>query len=280
MNNKALLISIGMAIAAVMMVEGYVTSVEDEAKKKFGTQLLVLVAKQDIKEMDTLTDKSLEYREIPKKFLEPGAFSADPRDKDEESRAKDLRRFAGTIAVVPIRKGEQISFSKISEPSIRTGLAPQVAPGRRAISISVTDVTGVAKLVKPGDRVDVVGVFDMGSGRENKYAKTVLQDVVVLAVGKAVTNNPSRTLDVDPFTGKEKARSLTEDVSFNTVTIEVEPSQAPGLALMQSGGEVQLFLTLRHNDDTDRVNAPTVGLRDLIPEAGRGGRMPAGQGGR
>lgn len=280
MNNKALLISIGMAIAAVMMVEGYVTSVEDEARKKFGTQLLVLVAKQDIKEMDTITDKSLEYREIPKKFLEPGAFSADPRDKDEESRAKDIKRFAGTIAVVPIRKGEQISFSKISEPSIRTGLAPQVAPGRRAISISVTDVTGVSKLVKPGDRVDVVGVFDMGSGRENKYAKTVLQDVVVLAVGKAVTNNPSRTLDVDPFTGKEKVRSLTEDVSFNTVTIEVEPSQTPGLALMQSGGEVQLFLTLRHNDDTDRVNSPTVGLRDLIPEAGRGGRMPAGQGGR
>ena len=277
MNSKALLISIGMALAAVMMVQGYVTSIEDEAKKKFGTQLLVLVAKQDIKEMDTITDKSLEYREIPKKFLEPGAFSADPRDKDEESRTKDIKRFAGTIAVVPIRKGEQISFTKIMEPSVRTGLAPQVAPGRRAISVSVTDVTGVSKLVKPGDRIDLVGVFDMGSGRENKYAKTVLQDVVVLAVGKSVTNNPSRTLDIDPFTGREKVRSLTEDVTFNTVTLEVEPKDVPGLALMQSGSEVQLFMALRHNDDTDRLPPQAVGLRDLIPEAGRGARLPAGR---
>jgi pilus assembly protein CpaB len=277
MNNKALVISIGMALGAVMMVQGYVTSIEDEAKKKFGTQLLVLVAKQDIKEMDTITDKSLEYREIPKKFLEPGAFSADPSDKDEQARSKDIKRFAGTIAVVPIRKGEQISFTKIMEPSVRTGLSPQVAPGRRAVSVGVTDLTGVSKLVKPGDRIDLIGVFDMGAGRENKYAKTVLQDVVILAVGKSVTNNPSRTLDIDPFTGKEKVRSLTEDATFNTVTLEVEPKDVPGLALMQSGSEVQLFMALRHTDDTDRTPPPTVGLRDLIPEVSRGARQPAGR---
>jgi len=276
MNNKALLASIAMALLAVFMIESYVSSVEDDAKKKFGTQVLALVAKQDIKEMETLTDKSLEYREIPKKFLEPGAFSVDPREKDDENRNKDIKRFAGMIAVVPVRKGEQISFTKIMEPSVRTGLSPQVAPGRRAVSIGINDVSGVSKLLKPGDRVDIVGVFDMGAGRENKFAKTVLQDVVVLAVGKSVTNNPSRTLDVDPFTGKEKVKSLTEDVSFNTVTIEVEPSQLPGLALMQSGSEVSLTLALRHNDDTDRVQSPTVNLRDLIPEAGRA-RTPAGR---
>ncbi len=276
MNSKALVISLGMAALAVVMIKGYVESVEEAGKKDLGSQLLVIVAKQDIKEMETITEKSLEYRQVPKKFMEPGAISADPNDKDENARGKDLKRFAGTIAIVPIRKGEQISFSKLSEPSVRTGLSPQVSPGRRAVAVQVNDITGVAKLVKPGDRVDLIGVFDMGAGRENKFAKAVLQDVVVLAVGKSVTNNPSRTLDVDPFTGKEKVRSLTEDVSFNTVTIEVEPGQVPALALLQSGTEAQLFLSLRHHDDDERVNTGTIGLRDLVPEAGRGGgRLPA-----
>ncbi len=277
MNNKALLISIVMAVTAVMLVQGYVQKVEEDARKKFGTQFLVMVAKQDIKEMDTITEKNLEYRAIPKNFLEPGAIYADPREKDEEARGKDIRRFVGTIAVVPIRKGEQISFSKITEPSVRTGLSPQVAPGRRAISISVTEVTGVAKLVKPGDRVDLVGVFDLGGGRENRIAKMLLQDVVVLAVGKSVTNNPSRTVELDPISGKEKVRSLAEDVAFNTVTLEVEPSQVPALALIQGGGDTQIYLSLRNNDDSDRINAAPVALRDLVPEAARGGRLPAGR---
>lgn len=278
MNSKALLISLGMAVLAVVMIKSYVESVEEAGRKDLGAQFLVIVAKQDIKEMETITERSLEYKQVPKKFMEPGAISADPNDKDETSRGKDLKRFAGTIAIVPIRKGEQISFSKLSEPSVRTGLSPQVSPGRRAVAVQVNDITGVAKLVKPGDRVDLIGVFDMGAGRENKFAKTVLQDVVVLAVGKSVTNNPSRTLDVDPFTGKEKVRSLTEDVTFNTVTIEVEPGQVPALALLQSGTEAQIFLSLRHHDDDERVNTGMVGLRDLVPESGRGsGRLPAGR---
>lgn len=278
MNSKALLISAVMAGIAVMFVQGYVSSVENDAKRTYGTQFLVMVAKQDIKEMETITEKSLEYRAIPQKFLEPGAVYADPNEKDEQARGKDIRRFVGSIAVVPIRKGEQISYNKITEPSVRTGLSPQVAPGRRAISISVTEMTGVAKLIKPGDRVDLIGVFDLGGGRENRYAKTVLQDVAVLAVGKSLTNNPSRTVELDPISGKEKVRSLSEDVNFNTVTIEVDPAQVPALALMQSAGDAQIFLSLRHNDDTERVNVGVVGLRDLIPEAGRGGgRLPAGR---
>jgi pilus assembly protein CpaB len=237
-----------------------------------------MVAKQDIKEMDTINEKNLEYKSIPKTFLEPGSVYADPNEKDEEARSKDIRRFVGTIAVVPIRKGEQISYSKITEPSVRTGLAPQVAPGRRAVSIGITELTGVSKLLKPGDRVDLIGVFDMGGGRENRFAKTLLQDVVVLAVGRSLTNNPSRTVEYDPVNGKEKIRSLSEDVTFNTVTVEVEPSQAPALALIQSGGDAQIFLALRHNDDSDRINTTTLSLRDLVPEASRGGgRLPAGR---
>jgi pilus assembly protein CpaB len=283
MNSRALVISLIMSVVAVFFVRSYVESIEEESNRKYGTQLLVMVAKTDIKEMETLTEKSLEYKEIPKRFLEPAAVSADPREKDEDARGKDLRKFAGSIAVVPIKKGEQVTLNKITEPSVRTGLSPQIAPGRRAVSISVNDLTGVAKLVKPGDRVDVVGVIDIGLGKENKYARTFLQDVVILATGRNVTNNPARTVETDPFSGKERVKSLSEDLSFNTVTIEVDSNQAQMLALLQSSNEAVLFLTLRHNDDSERVNTAPMTYRDLLPPdlvrqaMQNNSRMPAGR---
>jgi len=281
MNSRALFISAVMALVAVFFVRSYVESIEEESKKKFGTQLLVMVAKTDIKEMETITEKVLEYKEIPKKFLEPAAVYADPREKDEDSRDKDMRKYVGSIAVVPIKKGEQVTLNKITEPSIRTGLSPQIAPGKRAATIAITDLTGVAKLLKPSDRIDVVAVIDLGLGKENKVAKTLFQDVVVLATGKNVTNNPARSVETDPFTGKEKVRALSEDASFSTVTVEVDPTQAQTLALLQSSNDALLFISLRHNDDSEKVPVSPVTYRDILPmdavRSGAGSRLPAGR---
>ncbi|MBU6374418.1 MAG: Flp pilus assembly protein CpaB [Bdellovibrionales bacterium] len=285
MNSRALLISLIASVMAVFFIQSYVSSIEEENSKQFGSQLLVMVAKEDIKEMQTLTDKSLEYKVIPKKFLEPAAVSVDPRESDEQSRKKDLRKFSGVIAVVPIKKGEQITVNKISEPSVRTGLSPQIAPGRRAITIGINDLTGLSKLVKPGDRVDVVAVIDTGQGKFGKFARTLLQDVIVLAAGKNVTNNPARTVETDPITGKEKVRALSEDMTFNTVTVEVDANQAQSLALIQSFPDNMLFLSLRNNDDNDRTNLPNIMLREFLPpemagqggDGGMNGRSPAGR---
>ena len=92
MNSRALFISIIASALAVFFVQSYVSSIEEENDKKFGSQLLVMVAKEDIKEMQTLTEKVLEYKPIPKKFLEPAAVSVDPRESDEQTRKKDLKK--------------------------------------------------------------------------------------------------------------------------------------------------------------------------------------------
>jgi len=278
MNSRALLISLIMSAIAVFFVQSYVQSVEEESSKRYGTQLLVMVAKKDIKEMDTITETSLAYKEVPKKFLEPAAVSVDPREKDEQAKAKDLLKYAGSIAIVPIKKGEQVTLNKITEPSVRTGLSPQISQARRGVTVRVNDSTGVAKLVKPGDRVDIVVVVDPQSGLENKFARTLFQDVAVLAVGKNVTNNPARTVEVDPLTGKERVKALSDDVSFSTVTLEVDANQAQTLAFLDANPrDATLVLTLRHNDDSERVNLPTVSFRDLVAPSLMNGRMPAGR---
>jgi pilus assembly protein CpaB len=153
---------------------------------------------------------------------------------------------------------------------MRTGLSPQITPGKRAISVPVNEVSGVSKLVKPGDRVDLIAVIGMGQGNQNKVARTLLQDVVVLAVGRSVTNNVARSVETDPYTNKERVRNLAEDPNFPSVTLEVEPSQAQAMALVLASGDSMLSLSLRNNDDTDRIQVEPMQLMDVV-----GDRVPA-----
>lgn len=275
MNNKALTVSVAFALIAVFLVQSYVESIETDAKKKFGTELLVIKAKQNIKEQETINDTMIAFEKIPKNFIEPDSVVL-TTSADEKEQAKSLKSFIGAVAMVPISKGAQITYTKLFQPSVRTGLSPQVSPGKRGFTIPVTEVSGVARLVKPGDRVDLIAVLDTGGGKENKIAKTLLQDVVILATGKNVSNNAPRIVEIDSFAAKERVKSLTEDVSFGTVTVELEPQQAQMLALILSNSDNSLQLSLRNNDDTQLFQAPATTVSDVLGADTAKVRTPAG----
>ena len=266
MNSRAMTLSVIMAGIAVFFVMSSVSSIEEDAKKKFGNEVTVLVAKSDIKEMDTIVDGMVEPRVFPRNFVEPAAIAlSSVLKEDSVDYQAEAKRIMGKIAIVPIKKGDQLSVNKISEPSLRTGLAPQVTPGKRAITISVDEMSSVGKLIKPGDRVDMIAVVDAGNGtRESKVAKTLLQDVVILAVGRNITNNLARKIETDPSSGRPRVRSLTEYDGYSSVTVEVEPAQAQLLAAIMVGSSNKLILTLRNNDDTDRTNLATSRAFDAI----------------
>lgn len=279
MNSRAMTLSLFMAGVAVFFVMSSVTSIEEEAKKKFGDDVTVLVAKGDIKEMDTILDGMIEPRVVPKRFVEPSAIAFNTLVKeDSQDYAIETKRIVGNVAIVPIKKGEQLSLNKITEPSMRTGLAPQVSPGKRAISVNVDETSGVSKLIKPGDRVDVIAVVDPGAsatGREAKIAKTILQDVVVLAVGRNITNNLARKIELDAISGKARVKSLTEYDGFSSVTVEVDPNQAQLLAVLGASTGTKLVFSLRNNDDNDRTNLPGVRALDVLSD---GYRVPSSGG--
>jgi len=280
MNNRAMTMALLIACIAVFLVSSWVGDVEERAKKRFGTNVMILKAKVDIKESQTITEEMLAREYVPKSFIEPSAIVFERTSKDddenEEEMKKSMRSLSGAVAIVPIKKGEQITYNKITEPGIRTGLAPQIAPGRRAIAMNVSNQSSVSKLIKPGDRVDVIAVLDMGAGKDSKISKTILQDVVVLSVGQNVTNNIPRKLEVDG--NKATYRSLSTDSSYDTITVEVEPEQAQVVALVAGNGENALTLVLRNNDDTERKNLGSVMMSDILGgDAGRIQRNTASQ---
>ena len=282
MNSRAMTLSVFMAGIAVFFVMSSVTSIEEQANKKFGDEITVLVAKEDIREMATIVDGMIEAKSVPRSFVEPSAINFDSKVKESSKEyAMETKRVIGNVAVVSIKKGEQLTLNKITEPNMRTGLAPQVTPGKRAVSISVDENTSVSKLVKPGDRIDLIAVVDGGSsagGREVKVAKTVFQDVVILAVGRHIANNIARRLDVDPQTGQSRVKSLAEYDGFSSVTLELDPTQAQLVAAISAGSGNKLILTLRNNDDSDRVSIGSSRAVDILVDAPRSPASPAAGG--
>jgi pilus assembly protein CpaB len=265
-----------MAGFAVFFVLTSVQSIEDSAKTRFGTEITVLVAREDIKEMETLVESMVEPKVVPTNFVEPSAIRFNKKVKEDEADfQEEVKKLIGNVALVSIKKGEQLAWNKITEASIKTGLAPQVAPGKRAMSVLVDEISSVSKLLKPGDRVDLISVIDVGSsagGRENKIAKTLLQDVVILAVGRNVTNNLARKVDFDPQNGKTRVKSLVDFDGYSSITIEVDPNQAQLLAAIMAGNGNRLMFTLRNNDDVDRTALAPARATDALNE---GVRLPA-----
>ncbi len=263
MNNKAFSMSLIMALAAVLMVYSYIDSREKEWSKRYGNEEPVIVARKDINELKEITKDLIEVRNVPKDYREPGATTSE----------KDV---VGFVALVPMRKGEQITYNKIAGLGVRTGLSRQVSPGKRAVSMNINDVTGVSKLLKPGDRVDVIAVIDPpgSTGKGNQISKTILQDVPVLAVGKFITSHVPRREEKDE-SGRVIVRNLAENDAYGTITVEVDPPNAQVMAYFNNGGG-SLTLSLRNNDDTERVVLAPTTMRDMLGNDGTGApRAPA-----
>ncbi len=144
MNNESrtLWISIGAGLFAAFLLYSYSQEKKADYDKKFGTMKAVVVAAKNIEEMRTIDDTMLEVVQRPGDFIEPGAL-------------QDKELAVGQVAGKAIKKGEQILDSKLLLPGPETGISLQVAPSKRAVTLPVDEVRGVAKLIRPGDRVDI-----------------------------------------------------------------------------------------------------------------------------
>ena len=224
MNNnekRTFWLSVFAALFAVFLLYSYTQEKTDELTRKFGAKERVVVASREIKEMETIDETMLQIVERPIDFIEPSAV-ADPE------------LAVGLVALAPIKKNEQILETKIMEPGPITGLALQVAPGKRAVTIPVDEVRGVSKLIKPGDRIDIVAALDVGKGQNQRRELKIINELPRLYEKEGKN---------------EFIRNIRADTSFTNITIEASPKQAQDLIYILSTSPGSLFLTLRHPSD-------------------------------
>jgi pilus assembly protein CpaB len=179
-----------------------------------------------------------------------GAFTS------KQALLKDGRR----VTLAAIYPNEPILTSRVTGPGQRASLSNLLDPDKRAITIRVDDVRGVAGFILPSDRVDVVlirSVSDSGSRRD--YSDLLLQDVKVIAVDQIASEQKDR-----PTVAK-------------AVTLEVTPYDAQKISLATNLGHLSLIL--RKAGDSNVVVDRRVTESDLSvtqPAAPKAPPPPAG----
>ena len=249
-ETRTLWISIFAALFAVFLLYSYTQEKSSQLTRQFGAKDRVVIAAVDINEMQTIDETMLQIVERPQDFIQPSAFK-NPED------------IVGRVALAPIRKDEQILENKVMEPGPLTGLALQVAPTRRAVTIPVDEMRGVAKLIKPGDRIDIIAALDVGRGsNQRREVKTLMQDVVILATGLRVVHELPRLFETQGR--NEYVTNLRADTNFSTITIEATPKEAQDLIYILSTSPSSLFLTLRHPSDHQKTNLPVSTVESVL----------------
>lgn len=143
----------------------------------------------------------------------------------------DAKALQGSLLHNPITKDALILSSDVISPSTPGFLAAALKPGLRAISVSITDVTGNAGLIQPGDMVDLLLIQTLHDkpAAHSVVGETIATGLRVIAVGSSF----QRPKDSDQSNANTQAR---------TVTLEVTPRAAEVVSVAARLGDLALSL--------------------------------------
>ncbi len=140
---------------------------------------------------------------------------------------------------MPILRGEPILASKLAAIGQQGGLSSVLKEGKRAVTVKVNEVVGVAGFALPGNYVDVMAYLP---DRDNDpVSKIVLERIQVLAVAQDIANTENKPRVV------------------SAVTLEVTPQEAEIIDLARSVGSLSLVL----RSQMDMASVVTSGSRKV-----------------
>src|ERR1051326_7651260 len=144
----------------------------------------------------------------------------------------DATALVGRIADSRMVKGQPILEPLLSPVGTGGGLQALVTPGMRAITIEVKRFSGVAGLLTPGCRVDVVATIN-GDGKQ--MARTIVQNIVVKAVGQKTVVQPKDN-------GQDTSNPQAAPEITRSVTLLASLKEAEKIELAAATGRPRLVL--------------------------------------
>ncbi len=196
----------------------------------------VIVAAVDIELGGKINPQMLTTVDWPSVSVPAGAF-------------KDIKDVQDRVVMTGVMRGEAILERKLAPPGSQGGLSAVIAQGKRAMTVRVNDVVGVAGFALPGNYVDVMvnAQQEKSKGEDNQQiSKTVLSHVLVLAVAQ------------------EAGRDDTKPRVVSAVTLELSLEDSEKLDLARSVGT--LSLVLRNQVDKQTVVTQGITKHQLLGE--------------
>ncbi len=191
----------------------------------------VVVAANDLHWGVRLLPEMLKVISLPEKSLSAGHYVGIEEITD---------RVLKTSVVI----NEPILESKLAPEGAKAGLYGVIENEKRAMSVKVDQVIGVAGFVYPGSHVDVLVTMNQSGVGKGPISKIVLQDIPVLAAGTQMEVKEG------------------ESVPVKVVTLEVTPEKAEKLAMAATKGKIRL--ALRRANDTKTAVTEGITTADLI----------------
>jgi pilus assembly protein CpaB len=146
-----------------------------------------------------------------------------PLEAISENNLTSLDEAIGRVVTQPLYSGEILLEKRLTLHEGGSPLAAVIESGKRALTVRVNDVIGVAGFLLPSNRIDVVST-KRGSGSRTTISKTIVENLKVLAVDQTASSDKN-----DP-------------VIVRAVTLEVTPKEAELIVKATEEGKVQLTL--------------------------------------
>ena len=254
--KKPGLIAIVLGVITALLVALYLNSLETSYRS--GSQRVpVLVAKQYIDQGAMLDESLVEIRQVPKDYVQPRAINSLKDLCDSDGR----RTF---MVTTPIEKDEQIIVTKLAMLGLDTGVSAIIPTAKRAMTLTF-DGDAVNGKIKPGNRVDIIGVFNYEdtANHPQEAAVTVLQNLFVLSVGNSMLGMQNR-LNRKKGSAGEMAEAASAGGNV-PVTFALTPKEAETLTLCSEKGSLKL--SLRPIGDDKYTETAGTRLREIVKDA-------------
>ena len=191
----------------------------------------VVVAKTDIPPLTIINSEMLETKEIPEELAPNDAII-------------DSAKIINSSTKSAVFAGDVITEKKLLTNLKNLTFVGSIPPDCRAVSISVSEITGVDGFAKPGDRVDLLLV----ETDEKRSATTsiLLQDVLLLSINKDMNKNSESEVAAD---GTVTTAAIENP---STATFALRPDEVLKLVSASKLGEI--YLMLRPQNPTENIS--------------------------
>jgi pilus assembly protein CpaB len=240
----ALGVAVVLGLVAVYLANTFLVSTDNQRAASATTRIAVAAVPLDYG--TDLTADKIRFVDYPSSAVPVGSFTG----VQALFPAGEKR-----VALMTIQANEPILATKISGAGKNASIASLLPAGKRAASVRINDVSGVAGFVQPNDTVDVLVTRQVGEGNQ-QITDVLLQNVRVIAIDQNAK-------------GEEGKAALAK-----TATLEVDQLAAQKLALAQEIGSLGLVLR-RPGDNQDNPVVETVSLNDLRYSLYGGVQYPA-----
>jgi pilus assembly protein CpaB len=233
-NRRVLILVVAVALAGLtaFLTFHYADSADQRAFKD--SQLVpVYMVKQDIPKgfpAEKALDGGYIVRDtIPRKYFPATAIT-------------NIQTLRGQVALAPLSAGVPVVAGAFVDPAAaQESFAQRLGPGMQAVTLAVSDVEGVARLIVPGDHVNLMLTTDQpatGGAPAGKQTRMVLQSVEVLAVGSTTAPQPGEAAAQSP----EVKAGQAQTVDSGLMTFAVPGIDAERVVDASQVGSIHLTL--------------------------------------